>query len=332
MAYVVTGSPTNITETTATLNGEIFECPEAFYVYFEFSGRSPIAVGYVENESFSVGVSGLSSGTWYFCRAKFFDGIGWSYGAFVYFQTDDVAPPPSYSRNAGGAYTTPTGSLSKQVSLPAVSRNPGSATTPSGNAAVVMVTTIAKTAGAAETTPSGAAVVSAEDLHAVDAGAAETTPSGGAAAETRTLILTSEAAGSMQPSGGASVRVVHPLPSGGFNVAGKFNLDIEQGATFSRVFAWRNASGVAVNMTGYTITVTIRPFRGSSSVIASSAGVISVTQPNGAASGKFTVSMTGANTALLDFTRAVYEIEVSDGSTDYRLVEGFVYLLRGVTD
>jgi hypothetical protein len=116
--------------------------------------------------------------------------------------------------------------------------------------------------------------------------------------------------------------------------AGKYTIEIQQGATFSRIFTCRNVSKIAVNLTGYTAVISIREAVESASVIATSAGVSpTITITLGGAAGTITVDITATVTAAFDFDQAVYDIELTETSTGKvtRILEGPVILSREVT-
>lgn len=104
--------------------------------------------------------------------------------------------------------------------------------------------------------------------------------------------------------------------------AGKYNFIIEQGATFTRQVTWKDSSGAAINLTGYTIAGKIRKNYSDNVAIAT----LTCTVTN-AASGIFTFSLTATQTAALfagGDTVGVYDIEATTGSTVYRVLEGVV--------
>lgn len=114
--------------------------------------------------------------------------------------------------------------------------------------------------------------------------------------------------------------------------AGKYNFELEQGATFSRQITWKDSTGTPINLTGYTVTGSIRKSFASNSTIAS----FTCTNANqGSSPGVFTLSLTATQTALLpvknsaspsdrDIQQLPYIIEATTGSTVYRLLEGTI--------
>lgn len=99
--------------------------------------------------------------------------------------------------------------------------------------------------------------------------------------------------------------------------AGKKDIVIEQGATFTWVNTW-----VGVNITGYTIRMQVRSDASSSVKVldlSTTTGEIVLTTP---ASGVFTVTVSATATAALTPGNYVYDLEMVNGSTVTRLLEG----------
>jgi hypothetical protein len=119
------------------------------------------------------------------------------------------------------------------------------------------------------------------------------------------------------------------------DLAAVYDLVIEQGTTFSRTFRWEDSDGVAIDLGSYTLRMNIRSTKESSTTIATSEGstpTIVIVAPGG--TGIFTVSISSEYTEVMDFNRAVYDIEAyddSDPSVVYRVVKGSVYLDKEVT-
>jgi len=118
------------------------------------------------------------------------------------------------------------------------------------------------------------------------------------------------------------------------DLAGTWDLIIDQGTTFERYFRWEDSSGTARDISSYTFHMKIRKTHDDSVVIATTEGgspTIVISQPG--ATGVIKVLMTAANTAALDFVRGVYDIEAmySGGNPLYRIVQGNVTLRKEVT-
>jgi len=115
-------------------------------------------------------------------------------------------------------------------------------------------------------------------------------------------------------------------------VAGEYTLRIEQGATLSLVATWKDSSGTAINLTGYTARLSVRTHHSSDTVL------LSLTTANsgialGGAAGTITVTATAVQTAALTApVTGVYDLElVSSGGVVTRLIEGGAVITPEVT-
>jgi hypothetical protein len=110
-----------------------------------------------------------------------------------------------------------------------------------------------------------------------------------------------------------------------------YNLNIEQGATFTRTITWKDSTGAAVNLTGYTARMQIRER------VDSATALVSLTQASGIAlggsAGTITLTITSALTdALPNMKKGVYDLElVSSGGIVTRLIQGEVVVSPQVT-
>lgn len=104
-------------------------------------------------------------------------------------------------------------------------------------------------------------------------------------------------------------------------VAGVYNLVIEQGSTFVKILTYK-VNNQIVDLTNYTARMQLR------SNIESSATVIELTTENGRISlggvnGTITLTISATDTANLDDTNGVYDLEiVSSGGIVTRLLKG----------
>ena len=117
--------------------------------------------------------------------------------------------------------------------------------------------------------------------------------------------------------------------------AGKYNFQIEQGANFSKTFTWKNSAGVAIDIGGYTIRMM---GRNDYPDVAPTITLSTVATPGGIAivgdgsAGQFTLTMTAAQTAALNFSELKYDLEmVSGAGVVTRLLEGEITLSREIT-
>lgn len=111
---------------------------------------------------------------------------------------------------------------------------------------------------------------------------------------------------------------------------GNYTITVYQGATFSRVFTWKDGAGSLINLTGYTARLQARSSVDSTSTLCSltsAGGDITL----GGAAGTITVVMSAATTAAITQS-GVYDLELIDGSGNVtRLLEGVFRLIREVT-
>lgn len=114
--------------------------------------------------------------------------------------------------------------------------------------------------------------------------------------------------------------------------AGKLNLYVEQGATFSRVLTINDSNGDPVNLSTWTFAGQVRSSYSSSSVIVSLTFTVKNQTTN---TGEVEISLTATQTSAIPATgalsRYVYDIEATIGSEKRRVVEGEFQLSAEVT-
>ncbi len=108
--------------------------------------------------------------------------------------------------------------------------------------------------------------------------------------------------------------------------AGKFNITIEQGATFSKTLTIKDANGDAINLTGKTFASKLRR----KPTDATAAATFTFTVVN-AAAGQVRWSMSATTTAGLIPEYHYYDLEMTDGATVTRLMEGTAFVKFEVT-
>jgi hypothetical protein len=104
-------------------------------------------------------------------------------------------------------------------------------------------------------------------------------------------------------------------------MAGTHDIVCDQGATFSRVFTWEDSTGVPVNVAGYTARMQVRE------TVTAASTLLSFTTENGGitlggTAGTITVTATATQTAAIAAGCYVYDLELINGATVYRLVQG----------
>ena len=112
-------------------------------------------------------------------------------------------------------------------------------------------------------------------------------------------------------------------------MSAKFNLICEQATTFNFQFSINNDS-VPIDITGYTGTMTVRPFVGSSTT------TVVATTENGrmvltGATGTVTVTLSSALTEPIVPGRYSYDLILNSGSTITRYLEGLFIVTGAVT-
>jgi hypothetical protein len=122
--------------------------------------------------------------------------------------------------------------------------------------------------------------------------------------------------------------------------AGKYSFIIEQGATTNFQINWTDESGSAINLTGYQSRMQIKnsydsaPLLSLSSSLKSDGTGINLSGSNGTtplSSGSIAVYISAVSSSILDFSEALYDLEMVNGNEVTRLLEGKVKLSKNVT-
>lgn len=113
--------------------------------------------------------------------------------------------------------------------------------------------------------------------------------------------------------------------------AGKYDITIEQGATFSLVLSWKDSQGNPIDLTGYTAKMDVRRSYSSSDTLLSlrtNGEGIQIQELNG----KINLSASAELTEKLPPVSAVYDLELtSPGGIVTRLLEGRVVISPEIT-
>lgn len=127
--------------------------------------------------------------------------------------------------------------------------------------------------------------------------------------------------------------------------AGKYNFNIEQGATVDFEIAYTDSNNDPIDLTGYNARMQLRPSAGSPTLyltlsssldpcgtglnMSGSGGL------NPPTSGTIGIYISAESSSLLDFASAQYDLEIASGSGDCavvtRLLEGSVRLSKNIT-
>ena len=126
--------------------------------------------------------------------------------------------------------------------------------------------------------------------------------------------------------------------------AGRYSFTIEQGATLDFELAYKDSNNDPIDLTGYQGRMQIRPAIGDSTIhitLSSSldddgtglnfSGSDGLNPPT---SGTIGIFISAVSSSQLDFSEAVYDLEIASGSTYpvvTRLLEGKVQLSKNVT-
>lgn len=117
--------------------------------------------------------------------------------------------------------------------------------------------------------------------------------------------------------------------------AAKYNLEIEQGATFRRIITWRDSDGALINLTGYQILFQVRrTLVSEDTLIDFDSSALATGQTIGPlnATGIIDITLSATLTGDLDFDNAKWDlVTVSPGSVRDRILEGVVNLDKAVT-
>ena len=112
-------------------------------------------------------------------------------------------------------------------------------------------------------------------------------------------------------------------------MSAKYNLVCDQATTFNFQFQILN-NETPLNLTGYTGTMTVRPFVGASTttVVASTANGLMVFD---AANGRVTVTISATTTGAIAAGRYSYDLVLTSGATVTRYLEGKFIVTGAVT-
>ena len=111
-------------------------------------------------------------------------------------------------------------------------------------------------------------------------------------------------------------------------MSAKYNMVCEQATTFTVNFTIQNGNTL-FNLTGYSATMTIRPFVGANTttlVLTNGSGITL-----GGAAGTVAITISAATTADFEPSRYAYDFMLNSGSVVTRLLEGKFIVTAGVT-
>ena len=111
----------------------------------------------------------------------------------------------------------------------------------------------------------------------------------------------------------------------------RFDITINQGATFELTVTWKDSTGAAINLTGYSARMQVRETYSSSSTVVSLTNGSGITL--GGAAGTIAILISATTTAALTAPfSGVYDLElVSAGGVVTRLLQGAATVTPEVT-
>ena len=114
-------------------------------------------------------------------------------------------------------------------------------------------------------------------------------------------------------------------------MANRYDIQIKQGATFSLTATWKDSTGAAINLTGYTARMQVRLTYDAATTILSLTSGSEITL--GGAAGTIDITVSATTTAGLTAPWAgAYDLElVSGGGVVTRLLEGSAIVSPEVT-
>tara|TARA_R110001592_G_scaffold141714_1_gene363525 strand:+ start:28 stop:399 length:372 start_codon:yes stop_codon:yes gene_type:complete len=119
--------------------------------------------------------------------------------------------------------------------------------------------------------------------------------------------------------------------------AGIYNFTIEQGATFTRTFKYKDSTGASLPISNNaSINMQIRETIGSAEPVPngtfkSGSGFILSTNTEDNVQNQFTLVIPAATSSNFSFTTAVYDIELIESNVTTRLLQGKIKLSKEVT-
>lgn len=112
----------------------------------------------------------------------------------------------------------------------------------------------------------------------------------------------------------------------------KYDLEIEQGATYSFSVTRADSEGTPINFTGYTAKMQIRVDQGAAPLLDATTENGKISIPVGT-DGKIYVNLSGTDTAKLRFSKMKYDLKVigPGGSNQVRIIRGDVFVIPEIT-
>ena len=114
--------------------------------------------------------------------------------------------------------------------------------------------------------------------------------------------------------------------------AGTLDLEIEQGATFTKVLTWKDSEDVPINLSGFQARMQIRTTEEAADPPALALTTVNGRIALGGIAGTITLLISATDTSAITAGSYVYDLELeSGGGTVTRLVKGAVTVDREIT-
>lgn len=116
--------------------------------------------------------------------------------------------------------------------------------------------------------------------------------------------------------------------------AGKYNITVEKGSSYSKKFTYKDGEGVLINLSGYTARMKAK--RSKSVPFVTDTALVDMTTENGkitlgGALGTVILNLTASETAALPTCVGYYDIELIQGSNVTRFLEGEFNIVDEIT-
>lgn len=111
--------------------------------------------------------------------------------------------------------------------------------------------------------------------------------------------------------------------------AGIYDITIEQGATFQMNLTWKDSTGSPVNISGYSARMQVRENYEAEDTLVSLVSPADITL--GGALGTIAITIAASATQNLQLEEGVYDLELVNGATVTRLIQGKATISREVT-
>jgi len=109
--------------------------------------------------------------------------------------------------------------------------------------------------------------------------------------------------------------------------AGKYNMLVQQGATYNQSITLKSSTGTPINITGCTVAAQIREQYSDATPVATFTTNIPV-----GTDGVIQISLTPTETSAITIEKGVYDIEITyPGGTKDRILQGNVVISKEVT-